>query len=124
MARLPFPALPHLWIVGLAVVALPGLGAAQPRASDPDLECLVDVARSKGRLADADKRRADLAMMYYLGRLTTRMSETEVAERIAQLPRPTTEEQATAIRRRCAADLLTAAIFLAPINKALSEAAK
>lgn len=124
MARRSYPTSRTLWMTGLIVVALATTAAAAPQNPDEDLECLVDVARTKGKLEQADRQQADLAIMYYLGRLTARMSEIELAERVERLPRPSTEDQAKALRRRCAADLITSALFMAPINKALSEAAK
>ena len=97
--------------------------AAEPKAGPSDVECLADVARAKSRLGEDDRRRADLAMMYYIGRLSAQMSEVEIAVQIEQLPRRTPEEQA-ALRRSCAAGLMTAMIFMAPVNKALADIAK
>jgi hypothetical protein len=113
-------------MTGLVAVALASTAAAAeaPQNPDADVECLVDLARTKGQLEQADRARADLAIMYYLGRLTARLSEVELAQRIERLSRPSTEDQAKAIRRRCAAEMMTSALFMAPINKALAQAAK
>lgn len=50
-----------------------------------------------------------------------RLNELELAERVARLPN---DEKAAAVIRRCAADLVTTAIFMAPNNRALAETAK
>ncbi len=97
--------------------------AAEPTTGASDIECLADVARAKGKLEGEDRRRADLAMMYYMGRLSARMSQVEIAAQIEQLPQRIPQEQA-ALRLSCAADLMTAMIFMAPVNKALADIVK
>lgn len=107
----------------LAALTLSKPAAAEPNARASDIECLADGARAKSKLGEQDRRRADLAMMYYMGRLSARMSEVEIAAQIDQLPQRTAEEQA-ALRRGCAANLMTSMIFMAPVNKALADVVK
>ena len=95
--------------------------AAEPTI-DPDVRCLASAADTKANVdSDAEKRGADLAMMYYLGRLRARLPAAEIAAQVTSLRREASEDQQQLEGRGCSAHFLAELIGLVQVNQALAK---
>ena len=104
----------------LCVSAAPATAASTP--GDADLACLINIADTKARVTrEADKRGADLAIMYYLGRLRARFSTEEIGAQMLRYRGALTPEQSQADGRRCSMSFMAEVFDMGVLNRLLTE---